>query len=54
MATDHFLIINLLMITLHKLNKKKINYQLISNNKKNKIVDQGLTIEILSASALKK
>ncbi len=37
-----------------KLNKKKINYNLITNNKKNKIVDQGLTIEILSASTLKK
>lgn len=33
--------------------KKKINYQLITNNKKSKLVDQGLTIEILSAKSLK-
>ncbi len=37
------------------LNKKKIlKYDLISNNKKKNIVDQGLTIEILSAKSLKK
>lgn len=37
-----------------KLNQKKnIYYDLISNNKKNKLVDQGLTVEILSAEFLK-
>tara|TARA_B100000035_G_scaffold80228_1_gene67243 strand:- start:903 stop:1610 length:708 start_codon:yes stop_codon:yes gene_type:complete len=36
-------------------NKRKfLNYDLMSNNKKNKIVDQGLTIEILSAKSLEK
>ena len=40
---------------IYKLNQKKnICYELISNNKKNKLVDQGLTVEILSAELLKK
>ena len=34
--------------------RKRINYDLISNNKKKKLVDQGLTIEILSSNSLKK
>ena len=34
--------------------KEKLNYDLISNNKKKKLVDQGLTIEILSSNSLKK
>ena len=36
------------------LNKKDINKDLITNNKKNKFVDQGLTIEIVSAHSLQK
>ena len=40
-----------LLVSLNK--SKKNKYQLITNNKKNKLVDQGLTIEILSAKYLK-
>jgi len=40
-----------LLVSLNK--SKKNKYQLITNNKKNKLVDQGLTIEILSAKSLK-
>ena len=40
-----------LLVSLNKL--EKIKDQLIKNNKKNKLVDQGLTIEILSAKSLK-
>ena len=32
---------------------KNIKYDLISNNKKDKFVDQGLTVEILSINSLK-
>ena len=34
--------------------KNKIKFDLISNNKKKKLVDQGLTIEIISSNSLKK
>ena len=40
-----------MLVSLNK--SKKNKYQLITNNKKNKLVDQGLTIEILSAKSLK-
>ncbi len=40
--------------TIIKLNKKNNNYDLISNNKLEKKVDQGLTVEIISAKSLQK
>ncbi len=47
---SHLYIQNLLL----KLNRKKnIPYEFVSNNKKNKLVDQGLTVEIISSKSLK-
>lgn len=47
---SHSYIQNLIL----KLNKyNHIPYEFISNNKKNKLVDQGLTVEILSSKSLK-
>lgn len=47
---SHSYIHNLIL----KLNeRKRIPYEFVSNNKKNKLVDQGLTVEILSSRSLR-
>ena len=40
--------------TVTRLNKSPIRYDLITNNNINKTVDQGLTVEIISSSSLKR